>query len=93
LLTRFLAACHAFPCCQVLGDPERLVIEKRIESIVKEGQRFERVVVTRDEALAMFQENKFKVRSQASAAAAAAGRPGSCCRSCSWVWEASAVGS
>jgi threonyl-tRNA synthetase len=48
----------------VLGDPERPVIEKRIESIVKEGQRFERVVVTRDEALAMFQENKFKVRCQ-----------------------------
>jgi hypothetical protein len=48
-------------CPQVLGDPERPVIEKRIELIVKEGQRFERVVVTRDEALAMFQENKFKV--------------------------------
>jgi threonyl-tRNA synthetase len=48
----------------VLGDPERPIIEKRIESIVKESQRFERVVVTRDEALAMFQENKFKVRQQ-----------------------------
>lgn len=46
---------------QVLGDPERSVIEKRIESIVKEGQRFDRVVVSRDEALAMFTENKFKV--------------------------------
>jgi threonyl-tRNA synthetase len=51
-------------CSQVLGDLERPVIEKRIESIVKEGQRFERVVVSRDEALAMFQENKFKVRSR-----------------------------
>eukprot|EP00882_Tetradesmus_deserticola_P007840 GHRQ01008252.1.p1 GENE.GHRQ01008252.1~~GHRQ01008252.1.p1 ORF type:complete len:406 (+),score=191.43 GHRQ01008252.1:88-1305(+) len=46
---------------KVLGDAERPVIEKRIESIVKEGQRFERVVVSRAEALAMFQENKFKI--------------------------------
>ncbi|WIA11803.1 hypothetical protein OEZ86_002795 [Tetradesmus obliquus] len=46
---------------KVLGDPERSVIEKRIESIVKEGQRFDRVVVSRDEALAMFTENKFKI--------------------------------
>lgn len=29
--------------------------------IVKEKQRFTRVVVSREEALAMFQENKFKV--------------------------------
>ena len=29
--------------------------------VVKESQSFQRVVVTRDEALAMFQENKFKV--------------------------------
>ena len=29
--------------------------------IMKEKQRFERVVVSREEALAMFQENKFKV--------------------------------
>ena len=29
--------------------------------IVKEKQRFQRVVVSREEALAMFQENKFKV--------------------------------
>ncbi len=28
---------------------------------MKEKQRFERVVVSREEALAMFQENKFKV--------------------------------
>ncbi len=35
----------------------------RIEAIAKENQRFQRVVVSRDEALAMFQENKFKVSS------------------------------
>jgi threonyl-tRNA synthetase len=29
--------------------------------VVKEKQPFERVVVSRDEALGMFQENKFKV--------------------------------
>lgn len=56
----------ALACYQVLGDQERPVIEKRIDSIVKEGQRFERVVVTRAEALAMFQENKFKVGSRRS---------------------------
>lgn len=37
------------------------VIDKRVAQIVKEAQPFERVVVTRDEARAMFQENKFKV--------------------------------
>ena len=30
--------------------------------MVKSNQRFERVAVSRDEALSMFQENKFKVR-------------------------------
>lgn len=29
--------------------------------MVKANQRFERVAVSRDEALSMFQENKFKV--------------------------------
>lgn len=29
--------------------------------VVKDTQSFQRVVVSRDEALAMFQENKFKV--------------------------------
>lgn len=28
---------------------------------VKESQKFQRVVVTREEALSMFEENKFKV--------------------------------
>eukprot|EP00878_Enallax_costatus_P001087 GHUV01001224.1.p1 GENE.GHUV01001224.1~~GHUV01001224.1.p1 ORF type:complete len:714 (+),score=237.30 GHUV01001224.1:1826-3967(+) len=46
---------------KVLTDADKPSIEKRIENIVKEGQRFERVVVSRDEALAMFQENKFKI--------------------------------
>lgn len=46
---------------QSLSETERVRIEKRIEAIAKEGQRFERIVVSRDEALAMFTENKFKV--------------------------------
>jgi hypothetical protein len=45
----------------VLTDAEKPQIEKAIEAVCKEGQRFERIVVTRDEALSMFQENKFKV--------------------------------
>jgi threonyl-tRNA synthetase len=32
-----------------------------MEAAAKENQRFERVEVPRDEALSMFQENKFKV--------------------------------
>jgi threonyl-tRNA synthetase len=46
---------------QVLSDSDRATIEKRMESIAKDSQRFQRVVVSREEALAMFQENKFKV--------------------------------
>lgn len=46
---------------RTLADAERPTIEKRMEAAVKEGQRFQRVVVSRDEALSMFTENKFKV--------------------------------
>lgn len=46
---------------KVLTDADKANIEKRIETAVKENQRFERVVVSREEALSMFQENKFKV--------------------------------
>lgn len=46
---------------QVLSDHDRPNIEKRVDSIIKDNQRFQRVVVSRDEALGMFQENKFKV--------------------------------
>lgn len=45
----------------MLSDHDRPKIEKRIDNVIKENQRFERVVVSRDEALGMFQENKFKV--------------------------------
>ncbi|GMH39789.1 hypothetical protein BSKO_07687 [Bryopsis sp. KO-2023] len=44
-----------------LRDNDMPKIEKRMSQAVKEGQPFQRVVVTRDEALSMFQENKFKV--------------------------------
>lgn len=46
---------------KVLSDHDRPKIEKRVDSIIKDNQRFERVVVSRDEALGMFQENKFKI--------------------------------
>ncbi|GBF99477.1 threonyl-tRNA synthetase [Raphidocelis subcapitata] len=46
---------------RTLAEGERPAIEKRMEAAVKEGQRFQRVVVSRDEALSMFTENKFKV--------------------------------
>ena len=36
-------------------------IDVRVAAIVKEKQPFERAVVTRDEALSMFAENKFKL--------------------------------
>ena len=38
------------------------MIEQRIDGSIKENQKFERIAVTREEALDMFQENKFKVR-------------------------------
>lgn len=45
---------------RALGESDKEKIEKRIESAIKDNQKFERVVVTREEALAMFVENKFK---------------------------------
>jgi hypothetical protein len=59
-----VALCHTtcLPAAQSLSDHDRPAIEKRVESIIKDNQRFQRVVVSRDEALGMFQENKFKVR-------------------------------
>jgi len=50
------------PQTQSLVESERPAVEKRMEAAVKEGQRFQRVVVSREEALTMFTENKFKVR-------------------------------
>lgn len=60
--------CTSSPLCtlQVLGESDKPTIEKHIDNIVKESQRFDRVVVSREEALAMFQENKFKVRGHSS---------------------------
>lgn len=56
-----LAPCAALFGLQSLTDADRSRIEKRMEAATKENQRFERVEVLRDEALSMFQENKFKV--------------------------------
>jgi threonyl-tRNA synthetase len=44
-----------------LTEEDCRMVEKAMEKAVKEKQVFERVEVTREEALAMFQENKFKV--------------------------------
>ena len=50
------------PSLQTLGDAEKAQLRKRMEDSVKQNYKFERIVVSRDEALGMFQENKFKVR-------------------------------
>ncbi|KAG2502057.1 hypothetical protein HYH03_000551 [Edaphochlamys debaryana] len=44
-----------------LTDADKARIEKRMEGAVKESQKFQRVVVSREEALSMFEENKFKI--------------------------------
>eukprot|EP00201_Polytomella_parva_P004255 CAMPEP_0175087738 /NCGR_PEP_ID=MMETSP0052_2-20121109/29998_1 /TAXON_ID=51329 ORGANISM="Polytomella parva, Strain SAG 63-3" /NCGR_SAMPLE_ID=MMETSP0052_2 /ASSEMBLY_ACC=CAM_ASM_000194 /LENGTH=655 /DNA_ID=CAMNT_0016360119 /DNA_START=1538 /DNA_END=3505 /DNA_ORIENTATION=+ len=44
-----------------LSESDKSRIEKRVDSAIKENQKFQRIVVSRDEALAMFQENKFKL--------------------------------
>ena len=46
---------------RTLSDHERDGIEKRMQAIIKEKQPFQRIEVSRDEALEMFLENKFKV--------------------------------
>ena len=46
---------------RTLAEADRKIVEKRIEQSIKENQRFERAVVTREEALSMFEENRFKV--------------------------------
>ena len=46
---------------KTLSDHERTQIQKRMEGIIKEKQPFQRIEVSRDEALEMFLENKFKV--------------------------------
>ena len=45
-----------------LSQEEWPRITARMEAIAKEGQPFQRVEVSRDEALSMFQENPFKAR-------------------------------
>ena len=47
-----------------LSNDEWQTICSKMESIAKEGQQFQRVEVTREEAKDMFKENRFKVRSR-----------------------------
>lgn len=44
-----------------LSEPEKDILVKRMQSSVKEKQNFERVALSKKEALEMFSENKFKV--------------------------------
>ncbi|KAK2078954.1 hypothetical protein QBZ16_002644 [Prototheca wickerhamii] len=44
-----------------LKDADRETVQRRMQAIVKARQPFQRAVVSRDEALDMFRENKFKV--------------------------------
>ena len=46
---------------KTLADEDKEKLSKRIDKIVKEKQAFQRAIVTREEALHMFQENPFKV--------------------------------
>jgi threonyl-tRNA synthetase len=44
-----------------LSQEELTQVEGKMESIVSEAQPFQRVEITKEEALEMFQENRFKV--------------------------------
>ena len=44
--------------CTISDKP----IEKEVQKIIKQKQKFERMVVTKDEALEMFADNPFKVK-------------------------------
>uniref|UniRef100_A0A6U2CTI3 threonine--tRNA ligase n=2 Tax=Chlamydomonas euryale TaxID=1486919 RepID=A0A6U2CTI3_9CHLO len=46
---------------RTLNTDDQMVIETRMRTSIKEAHEFQRVVVTRAEALEMFQENKFKI--------------------------------
>jgi len=45
-----------------IKDDDYKPIEKEVQKIMKKKQKFERMVVTKDEALEMFQDNPFKVK-------------------------------
>jgi threonyl-tRNA synthetase len=44
-----------------LGENDKNAIKKRMEQVSKEKQEFQRIVVSKEEALDMFKENKFKM--------------------------------
>ena len=44
-----------------LNDTDKEKLVKRMQTSIKEKHRFERVQITKTEALAMFSENKFKM--------------------------------
>lgn len=44
-----------------LKEEDMPALEKQMQDAVKENQPFQRIEVTREEALSMFEENKFKV--------------------------------
>ena len=51
---------------KTLHPDELLLLENRMMDAIKAKHPLQRIVVSRQEALAMFQENKFKVRSMLS---------------------------
>lgn len=53
-----------YDCCldgRTIREEDLAAIEKKIQTVINERQVFQRVRVSREEALGMFQENKFKV--------------------------------
>ena len=46
---------------RALTPDDSAVIKSRMEKIISEKQEFQRIVVSRAEALEMFEENKFKI--------------------------------
>jgi len=55
----FYYDCHMGDATLAESDLQR--VEKRVSNAIKEKQPFQRITVSREEALAMFQENKFKI--------------------------------
>jgi threonyl-tRNA synthetase len=55
----FYYDCHMGDATLNEDDLQR--VEKRVTNAIKEKQPFQRIEVSRAEALAMFQENKFKI--------------------------------
>lgn len=56
-----LSACLSVLWCSSLPDSEFPAIQSKAEAIAKEKQPFERIVLSKEQALRMFSDNPFKV--------------------------------